>query len=167
MTRRGEEETRAMTKKTRRLSTPRFGEIAYSRDDVYTFPTGLVGLRDLHDFVLLDLDEAGIFRCLQCVNDPAFAFIIVDPLLVRTDYKVKIDDAAVALLELDDLADAVVVATVVVPEEVAQMTANLRGPIVINTKKRIGTQLVLSQSEYGVRVPVLDAVSEPEEEVHS
>ncbi|MFN0150901.1 MAG: flagellar assembly protein FliW [bacterium] len=160
-----------MSKNTVRLATPRFGEIAYSRDDVYTFPNGLVGLRDLRHFVMLDIDEAGIFHCLQCVDNPAFAFVLVDPLLLRPDYKVKVDEGTIALLELDDLGDAVAFATVVVPENTAEMTANLRGPVIINTKTRIGTQIVLPQSEYGVRVSIsgtlLEAEQDQEEELHA
>ncbi len=156
-----------MRKKTERLKTPRFGEIAFAPGDLYTFPNGLVGLGALHRFVLLDLDEAGIFHCLQSVDDPAFALIVIDPLIVRPDYRAKVDDATIATLELTDLADAVVLAAVVVPEDVTKMTANLRGPIVINMKARIGVQVVLSNSEFDVRAPITDAFSRSEEELHA
>jgi flagellar assembly factor FliW len=156
-----------MRKKMDRVSTPRFGEIAYSPEDVNTFPSGLVGLRELHRFLMLEVDETGIFRCLQSVENPAFAFMLMDPLLIRPDYKVKVDETTIAALELDDLADSVALVTVVVSDDINKMTANLKGPIVINTKKQIGLQLVLTQSEYGVKVPLSDAIREQEEELHA
>lgn len=158
-----------MRKKTMRLAAPRFGELAYSQDDLYTFPSGLVGLPAIRHFLLIDLDEAGIFHCLQCVDDASYAFILVDPLLLKPDYKVKVDEGTIAILELEDLADAVAFATVSVPEDVTRMTANLRGPVLLNAKKRIGTQMVLPQSEYGVRVSITAALAdqEQEEELHA
>jgi flagellar assembly factor FliW len=156
-----------MKQKTERVSSPRFGEIAYTKNDLYHFPNGLIGLRHYRNFLMLDLDEAGIFHVLQSVDDPAFALVVVDPLLVRPDYRAKVDEAAIDALELDDLADAVVLATVVVPEDPTKMTANLLGPIVVNTKRRTGVQVVLPNEESDVRVPVVDAIRHEEEELHA
>jgi flagellar assembly factor FliW len=156
-----------MKKKTERVKTARFGEVAFAPSDLYTFPNGLVGFGALRRFVLLDLDEAGIFRALQSVDEPGFAMIVIDPLIVRPDYKAKVDESAIATLGLTDLADAVVLATVVVPEDPAKMTANLRGPIVINTKTRTAAQVVLSSGDYDVRTPVADALARTEEELHA
>ena len=156
-----------MKKKTQRLTTPRFGEVVYSQDDLYRFPRGLVGLPALKRFVMLTLDESGIFRCLQSVDDPAHAFIVVDPILARADYRVAIDAAMAEEIDLTDLADAVVLAVAVVPEEVARMTVNLRGPLLINTKTKTGVQIVLSDSEYGVREPLVESLASEEQELHA
>src|SRR5262245_47394946 len=72
-----EEEVRNMKRKTERLMTPRFGEIVYSQDDVYRFEKGLAGFPDLKRFVMLALDDTGIFRCLQSLDKTALAFVVV------------------------------------------------------------------------------------------
>ncbi len=156
-----------MKKKTERLTTPRFGEVVYTKGDLYRFPKGLVGLPSLQRFVMLTLDESGIFRCLQSVDDPAHAFVVVDPILARADYRVPIDAAAAEEIGLVDLADAVVLAIAVVPEDVTRMTVNLRGPLLINSRTKTGYQLVHSDTEYGVREPLVEALASEEHEIHA
>lgn len=156
-----------MKTRTERLKTARFGEIAYAKADLYHFPNGLIGFAEHRRFLLLDLDEAGIFHCLQSADDPAFALIVVDPLIVRPDYRAKVDEAAIAALELEDLADAVVLASVVVHKDPVRMTANLRGPIVINVATRLGAQVVLPNAEYDVRTPIGESMAREEEELHA
>ena len=156
-----------MKKKTERLTTPRFGEVVYTKDDLYRFPKGLVGLPSLQRFVMLTLDESGIFRCLQCVDDPACAFVVVDPILARADYRVPIDATAAEEIGLTDLADAVVLAIAVVPDDVTKMTVNLRGPLLINTRARTGLQLVHPDTEYGVRESLVEALATEEHEIHA
>jgi flagellar assembly factor FliW len=154
-------------KKTERLTTPRFGVVAYTKSDLYRFPKGLVGLPDLKRFVMLTLDDSAIFRCLQSVDDPARAFVVVDPILARADYRVAIDATIAEEIGLADLADAVVLAIAVVPEDVTRTTLNLKGPLVINTRTRTGVQLVHSETEYGVREPLVEAPASEEHEIHA
>lgn len=156
-----------MKRKSERMTTARFGEVVYSQDDVYTFPKGLVGLPALRRFVMLTLDETGIFRCLQSIDNTDFAFVVVDPLFVRADYRVPIDAARLADIELSDLSDAVVLGIVVVPEDPSKMTVNLRGPLLVNAKTRAGVQLVLSNSEFSVREPVTEPLPSEEHELHT
>ena len=55
------------------------------------------------------------------------------------------------LIELVDAADAAVLAILVVKHEPTLVTANLVGPIVINSRTNLACQLVLDNPEYSVR----------------
>ena len=61
------------------ITTPRFGTIDYDKDDVISFPTGLVGLPQLVEFVLIEHKEGTPYRWLQCLTDPEMAFLTADP----------------------------------------------------------------------------------------
>ena len=47
----------------------------------------------------------------------------------------------------------------VVPENPRHMTANLLGPIIINTSKKIGIQAIMRDNRYTARHPVCQPVS--------
>ena len=48
----------------------------------------------------------------------------------------------------------------VVPNDPKQITANLRGPIVINPELRLGIQLVLAGEEFPVHAPLFPEEAE-------
>jgi len=47
---------------------------------------------------------------------------------------------------------------VTVPEDPREISANLQGPILINTENSLAKQLVLVNSEYRVQHPLFDAL---------
>jgi len=58
------------------------------------------------------------------------------------DLSVDIDDNAEAILELEDVGDAVVLAVVTLRHPVEASTANLFAPIIINVRRGLGVQFV-------------------------
>lgn len=139
-----------------RLSTPRFGELEVKEEDIIVFPSGILGFDDVRRYVLLEHSEDSVFHILQGVDDPAVAFVLIDPRTFRPDYKAEINREQVAELELDDEDDAVVLAIVTVPEgNPSGMTANLQAPVVLNARKRLGCQVVMADGPYGIRHPIL------------
>ena len=113
-----------------RLSTPRFGELEVKEEDMIVFPSGILGFEDVHRYVLLEHSDDSVFHILQGVDDPAVAFVLIDPRTFRPDYQAEIDRSKSRLLELDDEDDAVVLAIVTVPAgDPAGMTANLQAPV--------------------------------------
>ncbi|MDD3500922.1 MAG: flagellar assembly protein FliW, partial [Candidatus Cloacimonetes bacterium] len=52
--------------------------------------------------------------------------------------------------------DALVLVIVTVPKDPAKMTANLKGPILINTKNRLAKQLVIDNNDYSIKYRLLD-----------
>jgi len=139
-----------------RLSTPRFGEVEVKEEDIIVFPAGILGFDGVHRYVLLEHNDGGLFHILQGVDDPAVAFVLIDPRTFRPDYKVEVAPEQVAALELDEEDDAVVMAIVTVPEDdPAGMTANLQAPLVFNARKRLGCQVVMPDGPYGIRHSIL------------
>ena len=77
------------------------------------------------------------------------------PELVCYDYQVFIDDGQANNLKLKDANDAEVYCILTVPENVAEMTINLRAPVIINKKEKLGKQIVLAEGKYQTRHNVL------------
>ncbi|MEB3186378.1 MAG: flagellar assembly protein FliW [bacterium] len=132
------------------ILTKQFGPITFEEDAVLHFPDGLFGFEHLRRFLVIDQDEVEPLRWLQPIDDPAFAFPIIEPFLVWPDYRIKLmpaDREAMALGKVDPI----VFALVTVPEDPLKMTANLIGPLVIHPDRRFGMQVVLHDSGYTTR----------------
>jgi flagellar assembly factor FliW len=69
-----------------------------------------------------------------------------------------IDDGDVKELELKGPEELHVVNVLVIPDDIQGMTVNLAAPIIINTVTGKAKQIVLSGSEYNVRMPVFPEI---------
>ncbi len=131
--------------------TTRFGELEVQEKDIITFPRGLIGFPDAARYVVIDHPGGGPFRWLQAVDRPETAFAVTDPLLFFPDYRVPVSSEDLKDIRIADPADGVVVVILVVPRDPWKITANLQGPVVINTRERLGVQLVLTSPEYSTK----------------
>jgi flagellar assembly factor FliW len=134
-----------------KIETTRFGAVEVGDDEVLTFPDGLLGFPALRRYVLLPNPKGGPFLWLQAADDPAVAFVVVDPAEFFADYKVSVRAEDVALIRLDDAAQGRVVVILTVPGDPKEITANLAGPIVLNLRERLGRQLVLGEPGLSTR----------------
>ena len=57
----------------------RFGEVEYDPDNLLHFPTGLIGLPNLHHFIVMPNKKEGPLFWIQSINDPDIAFVLTDP----------------------------------------------------------------------------------------
>lgn len=124
-------------------------------DKIITMTEGLLGFSNLTRYVILEHTTDSPFHWLQAVDDPEVAFIIVDPMSFKPDYKVAVPPSDLSDLQLQKMEDAVVCAIVTVPENQNEMTANLQGPLVFNAEKRLAKQLVLYDGPYTTKHKIL------------
>ncbi len=133
------------------LQTRQFGVLEVSEKDILRAPKGLLGFEGFERFVLIDQEESRPFCWLQSVDTPELAFVLVSPAVFFSDYRVSVNAKEVADIKVERPEDVAVYVVVTVPEEVNQMTANLQGPILINSKENLLKQLVLTDSAYSVQ----------------
>lgn len=118
------------------------------------FPEGLPGLPDLERFVIVDLREDGAFQQLQSLDNIDISMIVCVPWLFFPDYAPVLSDIEQAELELGSADDAILFVPVSFDSETRQVYLNLLGPFVVNTKTRMGRQLVLTGTDYSTRTPI-------------
>ena len=140
------------------VQTTRFGvvePVEVAEDALLTFPHGLPGFEDHTRFALIE--EAGYapFCWLQSLHEPAVGFTLVDPFLLRPDYEFELGDPDTMLLGLDGTLPPRVFSILVVPGDVQCMTANLKAPVVINPRRGLGKQVILTDDRYPLRHQVL------------
>ncbi|HME41967.1 MAG TPA: flagellar assembly protein FliW [Syntrophorhabdales bacterium] len=122
------------------FETSRFGKLEVAEDKVIQFPAGLLGFPRVKRYVLLDYEDTPI-KWLQAIDDPDVAFIVMEPRMLVQDYTISLDATTRQALLLDAEEDLAILAIVRV--EKGQVLANLKGPLLFNSRLKIGIQAVL------------------------
>ena len=141
-----------------KINTSRFGEIEVDQQSVVDMPGGMLGFSEFTKFVLIQHNQGSPFLWYQAVDEPNLAFVIVDPFTFFPDYEVLLSREDLDALQATELGDLAVFSVVVIPANPEDMTANLRGPVVINVERRIARQVVLNDERYSPHQPILEAV---------
>jgi len=136
------------TEVTVKFDTARFGEVEIAESEVLTLPEGLLGFQPIRRYAILKDPEEEPFLWLQSMDEASLSFVVVDPFIFFPGYEIQIKSQELSSIQLDDLSNATVLVIVTVPEEPMDLTANLRGPLVINTHVNQAKQLVLIDDKY-------------------
>jgi flagellar assembly factor FliW len=138
-----------------KIRSRQFGEIDVERDDLIRLVGGLVGFEDHEEFALFRSREYEPFLWLLALADPDLEFALAEPeLFIVEPYHLNLGDADRKVLALDD-DDPVGVFLVVSATPVGRtLTANMKGPIIINWRTRLGKQFLLYSSRYSAKQPI-------------
>lgn len=121
------------------------------------FIDGIPGFEEYKKFVIVNnADEKNPFHRLQSVEDEELSFIIINPFIFKHDYEFDLPDWFIKKLEIESEQDLAIYTIVVVPGDITKMTANLLGPIIINTKNMTGKQIVLDDKRYTTKYLIID-----------
>ena len=133
------------------VHTTRFGTISVPPQDELLFPLGLIGLENCVRWAVLTDSDNPSLGWLQSIEHGHIALGVVSPRRFVPDYQLRIDRDDLRLLELTTVRDAEVV--VIASRLEAELTLNLRAPLVINVEQRRGCQVV-AKDAYSVRYPL-------------
>ncbi|MCH8848261.1 MAG: flagellar assembly protein FliW, partial [Chloroflexi bacterium] len=100
-------------------------------------------------------EEAPFLRLLS-LDEPAVAFVILNPMSIWPDYKPKLGDEELKGLELASDEDLELYCIVTLSSDPQHVTANLKGPIAINTVSMIARQIILVDDTYTTKHSLLD-----------
>ena len=131
------------------IQTTRFGAVDIDESRTIEFPAGLLGFSSYRKFALLQPDDNGVFFWLQSTESADLAFVVTDPALWIPDFQVNIRKEQMDELGLREVSEAQVL--VIVNKREHSLTANLQGPLVINSANRSAMQLVLAEKKWSTR----------------
>ncbi len=135
------------------IETSRFGQLEVDEGRLITFRDGILGFPDDADYALIQTGEGSAFYWLQSVKNKDLAFVVCDPRLFVSDYRVPVKLEDLQPIDLSNMEDAQVFIIVNKINDV--LTGNFQGPLVINVANRQGRQLVLSDKRYSTRHPLM------------
>ncbi|TVY09335.1 flagellar assembly protein FliW [Paenibacillus cremeus] len=136
------------------INTSRFGEVQ-TEQGVISFPQGIPGFEDEHQFVIYQPDADSPLSYLQSIHNENLSFIITDPFLFYKEYEFDLSAADQDELNLADNPPLSVWSIITVSEDIQQATLNLLAPIIINMREKIGKQVILQNSPYKTKHKLL------------
>ncbi len=134
------------------LQSKLLGNLEVEEKSVLYFPDGLLGFEECKRYILADVEEFQPFLWLISVEEPEIGFAIADPqLFYESRYEVPLSAADKDILDLKSGDTVSVFVIVSISEGGRRITANLKGPVVLNTRNRLGKQVVVYSPSYSVR----------------
>jgi flagellar assembly factor FliW len=129
------------------LNTLRFGEVEVDEDKLVTFPAGVPGFEEYRQFVMLTPDEEMPFSFMQSTEDGDVSFIVVNPFVFFPDYDFELPVSVQNELSISREQDVMIVCIISISEN-DEFFLNLLAPIVLNSKEKLGKQVILHNSMY-------------------
>ena len=138
----------------------KYGEVTIEREDVLSFPQGLPGFERHRDYGLVEIEEEVPFLRLLALDEPDVSFVIVNPMLLWPEYNPDIAAEDLQALGITQIEQLAIYSIVTLSADPSKVTANLRGPICINTEKMYAKQMILVDESYHTKHSILEASSQ-------
>lgn len=137
-----------------KIVTNYHGEIIINKQHIIHFEQGVPGFEDEKEFVVLPLAIDSPFFVLQSITTTYVAFVMVEVFTLFGDYDIVLNQEVQQSLEAERADDVVAFTILTIQEPFQNTTANLLAPVVINTIKNKGRQLILNGTNYSTRTAI-------------
>ncbi len=139
-----------------KADTRLFGEIDIKDDKIIKLKEGIIGFPDLQNFTLIHDEEKegkGSIKWLQSMDDPAFALPVMNPLDVKPDYQLTVNEEGLEPLGTMTEENTFILVTITVPQNIEEMSVNLKAPFIINADNLQGVQMIV-EDDYPVKYKI-------------
>lgn len=135
------------------INTRDFGVIEVEEDAFFDFPEGVYGFEEDTCFALFCKTFDDIpFLYLQSVQNEIPCFLVFEPEDFYPNYAPMVSKEDLAACGAERAEDLVFLVIANVPDDsVEQMSLNIKSPIILNPKTRIGRQVILQNNDYSIR----------------
>lgn len=137
------------------VETTYLGKVEVNPAEILTFSHGIPGFKDEKEYVLLPFGKENFFL-LQSIMTKHHAFICVNPFVFWDDYEISLDDHSIEQLEISNEMDVALFVLLTIQQPFVNSTANLKAPIVTNSKNGKAKQLMLQTNLYSAKTPLVN-----------
>ncbi|MCW2754252.1 MAG: flagellar assembly protein FliW [Marmoricola sp.] len=106
-------------------------------------------------FALVRLDDEADLCQLRSLDDPNLRFLVIPPSSFFPNYAPTVSDDVVAELEITSADDVIVLLVLNAGDSLADTTANLMAPVVVNTVTRKASQVILDDPAFPIAAPLV------------
>lgn len=144
----------ASANKPLQINHPKLGNVAYSEDDIFFFPQGLLGYERKKHYILVEREEYSPIVWMLNTDDVGLNFLVINPLFFLQNYDPNISKRDLNELQIDSPQSLYMYVIITLDQDIQNSTGNLSAPILLNMTKRIGKQLVLLDDKYSTKYPI-------------
>ena len=126
-------------------------------DDIqaFEFVEPMPGFPEHRRYALVQVDEDGVLCELTSLDDPELRFLVASPVPFFPDYAPEVGADVVELLDIADVGEMLVLLVLTAGASLADTTANLLAPVLVNTRTHRAAQVILDDSGLSVAAPLL------------
>ncbi|MGM0884187.1 MAG: flagellar assembly protein FliW [Bacillota bacterium] len=121
---------------------------------VFFFEQGIPGFEHLRQFMFTEVDEGLPMKVMQSLDNHEISLLVVSPFFFYPEYEWVLSESAKQELQIHSEQDVEIWSVLTVPVEPKEATINLMAPLVLNSHKKMGKQLILHDSTYSSRAPL-------------
>ena len=126
-----------------------FGQVSYEENETIHIPIGFEAYTEYLPIPFHEENDSLI--SLQCLQDEALSFILMNPFGLLADYSPSLSREDLKALGTESAEDLSYYVICVMRDSVAESTVNLKAPLVVNARSRQARQVILDQAEYTFR----------------
>lgn len=138
-----------------KLETQSFGTLEYEEKAIIEIQEGMLGFSQHKRYLLIENEDIQPFKWLQSIDDRYVAFPVIDPRIVMSDYPLEISQEDIRNLGIELDCDLVTLVVAIIPEDPVRTTVNFKAPLLINHRRMIGKQIILTDSDYHTMQPLV------------
>ncbi len=139
-----------------KLNAKYHGVKEYEEKDIITFKKGIPGFEELREFIIFPVEDNEVFNILQSIEEVSTGLVAVSPFYSVKDYEFKLDEEKIKQLEIENYEDVLVLNAVTLNSKIENITINLKAPIIINIKRKLGEQIILDNPNYSIKHPLFE-----------
>jgi len=142
------------------INTKHLGTVEIEENEILYFEEGIPGFLEYKHFVTIPLEMDLPFYTLQSIDKQEVAFIVLNPFVYKKDYEFDLSAEALEQLKIKSPEQVEVYNILFIPEEMQNLTANLKAPVIINRDCNKGMQVVLQEEDYSIKHFVFEQIRE-------
>ena len=130
------------------------GEKSFRQDLSFLFSGGIIGFEHCPRFLLVEDEAHDPFRWLVSLDQSGLRFPVLNPLTVMPEFIRELPGHLVErLFSSDHMIDIFCIATI--DGETRKVTINLKSPVLIDYRSRMGEQVILPSEHLSVAYPLI------------
>lgn len=137
-----------------KVKTACFGELEVNKRDIIRFADGILGFEGLKEFFVVDPGDRTMILWLQSVAEEGTAFPILEPKIFMPGHSVNLPLFELSDLDLRSRDEAAVYTILTIPENITEISANLKAPLVINNRTKMAKQVILQDGKLPICHPI-------------
>jgi flagellar assembly factor FliW len=131
------------------------GEIEVDNNQIIRFEHGMPGFEQLKAFIMIQPEPELPFSYLLSIEEAEVVFLLTNPFVFYPGYDIDLTEQVLEELRIQDENDVQVWSVVTMKDDIRLATLNLLAPVVINTREVNGQQVILHNTPYMTKHPLV------------
>lgn len=95
------------------------------------------------------------YKLLHSLEDEDVGMIVISPYDFFKEYEINLSDEVIKNLNIKSPEEVMIINTVTLNSDPRKITTNLQGPIIINISNNFGEQIIVDNSQYRIKEPLM------------